>query len=133
MVAAGRQLGHQRAQLMARPLLRAFYPELAELVQPLAGEFAGRRELFESIPWATGYAAEITMNIEILRRAGVDAIAQVDIGERRQPHQRLKALSRMASTVLAAVCAQLVADGRMDPGVAPQADFVVRGPLVACR
>jgi glucosyl-3-phosphoglycerate synthase len=113
-------------------LLRAFYPELAELVQPLAGEFAGRRELFERIPWATGYAAEISLDIEILSEVGIDAIAQVDIGERRQPHQPLKSLGQMASTILAAVCARLVAEGRMDPEVAPHADFALRPPIAEC-
>jgi glucosyl-3-phosphoglycerate synthase len=125
--------GGRVTELMARPLLRAFYPELAELVQPLAGEFAGRRELFERIPWATGYAAEIAMDIDIWKRVGSDGIAQVDIGERRQPHQPLKSLSVMASTILAAVCAHLVDEGRLDADAAPAADFVVRPPLVACR
>jgi glucosyl-3-phosphoglycerate synthase len=125
--------GGRVTELMARPLLRAFYPELAELVQPLAGEFAGRRELFESIPWATGYAAEISMDIDIWKRVGIEGIAQVDIGERRQPHQPLKSLSGMASTILAAVAERLVAEGRMEADAAPQADFVVRPPLVECR
>jgi glucosyl-3-phosphoglycerate synthase len=124
--------GGRVTELTARPLLRAFYPELAELVQPLAGEFAGRRELFERIPWATGYAVEISLDIEILSEVGIDAIAQVDIGERRQPHQPLKSLGRMASTILAAVCARLVAEGRMDPEVAPHADFVLRPPIAEC-
>lgn len=125
--------GGRVTELTARPLLRAFYPELAELVQPLAGEFAGRRELFESIPWSTGYAAEIAMDIDILKLAGIDAIAQVDIGERRQPHQPLKSLSGMASTILAAVCSHLVDEGRMDPDAAPAVDFAVRPPLETCR
>ena len=125
--------GGRVTELMARPLLRAFYPELAALTQPLAGEFAGRRELFEQIPWATGYAAEISMDIDIWQRAGIDAIAQVDIGERRQPHQPLKSLGLMASTILAAVCGHLVEEGRMDGEAAPRADFVVRPPLVQCR
>ena len=125
--------GGRVTELMARPLLRAFYPELAELVQPLAGEFAGRRELFERIPWATGYAAEISMDIDVWKEVGIDAIAQVDIGERRQPHQPLKSLSEMASTILAAVCARLVAEGRMEADAVPAADFVSRPPLVACR
>ena len=125
--------GGRVTELMARPLLRAFYPELAQLVQPLAGEFAGRRELFERIPWATGYAAEISMDIDVLKEVGIDAMAQVDIGERRQPHQPLKQLSGMASTILAAVCARLVEEGRMEQDEAPRADFVVRPPLVSCR
>ena len=125
--------GGRVTELTARPLLRAFYPELSELVQPLAGEFAGRLELFQSIPWSTGYAAEISMDIDIWKQVGIDAIAQVDIGERRQPHQPLKSLGAMASTVLAAVCERLVAEGRMEADAAPRADFVVRPPLVQCR
>jgi glucosyl-3-phosphoglycerate synthase len=125
--------GGRVTELMARPLLRAFYPELGDLVQPLAGEFAGRRELFERIPWATGYAAEISMDIDIYNLVGIDAMAQVDIGERRQPHQPLKSLSGMASTVLAAVCARLVDEGRMEESAAPVPDFVLRPPLVQCR
>jgi glucosyl-3-phosphoglycerate synthase len=121
--------GGRVTELMARPLLRAFYPELAELIQPLAGEFAGRRELFESIGWATGYAAEISLDIDIWKRVGSDGIAQVDIGERRQPHQPLKSLSPMASTILAAVCARLVEEGRMEAAAAPPVDFVVRPPI----
>ena len=125
--------GGRVTELMARPLLRAFYPELAALRQPLAGEFAGRRELLERIPWSTGYAAEIAMDIDIWKEVGVDAIAQVDIGERRQPHQPLQSLSGMASTILGAVCKRLVAEGRMAADAAPAADFVVRPPLVQCR
>jgi glucosyl-3-phosphoglycerate synthase len=125
--------GGRVTELMARPLLRAFYPELADLVQPLAGEFAGRRDLLERIPWSTGYAAEISMDIDIWKLVGIDAIAQVDIGERRQPHQPLKSLGGMASTILAAVGARLADEGRLDADAVPPADFVVRPPLVACR
>lgn len=122
--------GGRVTQLMARPLLRSFYPELAELVQPLAGEFAGRRQLFESLPWATGYAAEIALDIDVWREAGSDAIAQVDIGERRQPHQSLAALSDMATTILQLVCIRLAREGRMDD---PGFEVLERPPLVTCR
>ena len=95
--------GGRVSELMARPLLRVFYPELAELSQPLAGEVAARRELLERIPFATGYAVEIRMLIDVLRTVGVDAIAEVDVGERRQAHQSLNALGDMATTILRAV------------------------------
>src|SRR3954471_15015545 len=133
---AGREVieegGGRVTELMARPLLRAFYPELASFVQPLAGEFAGRRELFERIPWATGYAAEISMVIDVWRETGIDAIAQVDIGERRQPHQPLKSLSEMASTILTAVCIRLAREGRLDPSAVP-GSVEERPPLAQCR
>jgi glucosyl-3-phosphoglycerate synthase len=120
--------GGRVTELMARPLLRAFYPELAACVQPLAGEFAGRRELFERLPWATGYAAEIAMLIDAWKEVGVDAMAQVDIDERRQPHQDLRALSDMASTVLAAVCDRLAREGRLEA----QSQIVERPALSTC-
>lgn len=95
--------GGRVSELMARPLLRVFHPELADLVQPLAGEVAARRDLLERIPFATGYAVEIRMLIDVLRVAGPNAIAEVDVGERRQPHQPLRALSEMATEILRAV------------------------------
>jgi glucosyl-3-phosphoglycerate synthase len=125
--------GGRVTELMARPLLRAFYPELADVVQPLAGEFAGTRELFERLPWASGYAAEISMLIDVYKRVGSDGMAQVDIGERRQPHQPLKSLGGMASTILAAVSMRLAVEGRLEEDAVPPIDFVVRPPLVSCR
>ena len=125
--------GGRVTQLTARPLLRAFYPELADIRQPLAGEFAGRRELFERLPWSTGYAAEIALLLDVYEEVGAAGIAQVDIGERRQPHQPLPALSEMASTVLAAVCERLARDGRLDADAVPSSEIVERPPLVQCR
>jgi glucosyl-3-phosphoglycerate synthase len=124
--------GGRVTELMARPLLRAFYPELAEFVQPLAGEFAGRRELFERLAWSTGYAAEIAMLIDVWKEVGGDAMAQVDIGERRQPHQPLKSLTGMASTILTAVCVRLAREGRLDRDAVPGA-VEERPPLAECR
>ena len=121
--------GGRVTQLMARPLLRAFYPELADFQQPLAGEFAGRRDLLERIPWATGYAAEIALLIDVWKEIGADAMAQVDIGQRRQPHQPLPALSEMASTVLAVVCERLAREGRLDPEAVPPHEILERPPL----
>ena len=95
--------GGRVSELMARPLLRVFHPELAGLSQPLAGEVAARRDLLERIEFATGYAVEIRMLIDVLRLVGADAMAEVDVGERRQPHQPLAALSEMATTILRAV------------------------------
>jgi glucosyl-3-phosphoglycerate synthase len=121
--------GGRVTELTARPLLRAFYPELAEFKQPLAGEFAARRELLERIPWATGYAAEIAMLIDVWKEVGTDAMAQVDIGERRQPHQPLTALTNMASTVLAAVCERLAQEGRLDQDAVPAHEIQERPAL----
>jgi glucosyl-3-phosphoglycerate synthase len=105
--------GGRVSQLTARPLLSAFYPDLAALRQPLAGEVAAPREVLERLPFATGYAIETAMLLDVREMVGAGAIAQVDIGERRNFHQPLEALRPMADTVLATVCERLRREGRL--------------------
>ena len=106
--------GGRVTELCARPLLAAFYPPLAQFRQPLAGEFAARRELLEQVPFATGFGVEIGMLIDVYESFGIEAMAQVDLGERRNQHQPLLDLGPMAYTVLAAVLRRLRAVGRME-------------------
>ncbi len=100
-------------RLMARPALALFYPELAGVRQPLAGEVAARRELLEGLPFATGYGVEIAMLIDAWRKLGLDGIAQVDLDEHRNRHQPLSALEPMALTVLATIARRLEREGRL--------------------
>lgn len=86
--------------LMARPALRVFFPELAEVRQPLAGEVAARREVLERLAFADGYAVEIAMLIDAWRAVGLERMAQVDVGLMEHEHQPLQELTGMAETVL---------------------------------
>ena len=111
--------GGRVSQLTARPLLSAFYPDLADLAQPLAGEIAAPRDVLERVPFAIGYGVEMAMLIDMLALVGVDAIAQVEVGERRNFHQPLAALRPMSEMVLAVVCERLRREGRLvGPGPA---------------
>lgn len=103
--------GGRVTELTARPLLNVLFPELAGLVQPLAGEWAVRRSLFASLPVPTGYAVETTALIDTARRFGVDAIAQVDLGRRAHRHQALRDLGAMATQIVAAATARASAVG----------------------
>jgi glucosyl-3-phosphoglycerate synthase len=106
--------GGRVTELTARPLLAAFFPELAAFVQPLAGEVAARRELFERLPFATGYAVETAMLLharDVL--GGTDGMTQVDLDIRRNRHQSLLALAPMAHEVLRAVLERLRVEGRL--------------------
>lgn len=94
--------GGRVTELAAKPALNMFFPELAGFVQPLAGEFAGTRELLFSIPFLSGYAVEVAMMIDVLQACGLDAMAQVDVGTRTNRHQHLGDLSRMGYAVLRA-------------------------------
>jgi glucosyl-3-phosphoglycerate synthase len=89
-------------ELVARPLIALFFPELAGLAQPLAGEWAIRRSLFETLSVPTGYAVELAALIDTARGLGVSAIAQVHLGRRTHRHQALRDLGAMATQVIAA-------------------------------
>jgi glucosyl-3-phosphoglycerate synthase len=106
--------GGRVTELTARPLLSTFFPDLAGFAQPLAGEVAARRELFERLPFATGYAVETAMLLHARDAlGGTDAMAQVDLEIRRNRHQPLAALAPMAREVLGAVLERLAAEGRL--------------------
>jgi len=92
--------GGRVTELIARPLLNAIWPKLAGFVQPLSGEYAGRRPLLDAVPFASGYGVEIALLIDLLELAGLDALAQTDLGVRRHSHQADPALGRMAGQIL---------------------------------
>jgi glucosyl-3-phosphoglycerate synthase len=101
--------GGRVTELTAKPLLNFFFPELTGFVQPLAGEFAARRDLLLRTPFLTGYAVEIAILIDVLRDAGLPAMAQTDLGSRQNRHQPLWDLTRMSSAVLRALARRVAA------------------------
>jgi len=99
--------GGRVTELTARPLLNLFYPELSGVVQPLSGEYAGRRGALEQCPFFSGYGVEIGLLIDIFERHGLRAIAQVDLLERIHHNQTLEALSKMSFAIIQAVMRKL--------------------------
>lgn len=100
--AAGVGQGGRVTELMARPAMSLWWPQLAGVIQPLAGEWAASRSFLESIPFPAGYGVECAVLIDAYRRHGLEAIAQVDLGQRMHNHQDLASLGVMAAEVLAA-------------------------------
>lgn len=103
--------GGRVTELMAKPLLNYFRPELAGFVQPLAGEFAADRELLLQMPFPTGYGVEIGLLVSVLEAAGLTAMAQVDLGSRQNRHQPLWDLTLMSSAVLNAMARHVGVSG----------------------
>jgi glucosyl-3-phosphoglycerate synthase len=93
--------GGRVTELVARPLLNLYWPELAAVVQPLAGEWAIRRSLIESLAIPVGYGVEFATLVDTWRMHGLDAIAQVDLGRRGHRHQNVHDLGVMAAEILA--------------------------------
>jgi nucleotide-binding universal stress UspA family protein len=92
--------GGRVTELMARPLINLFFPELSGIIQPLSGEYAGRRSLLESVPFYTGYSVEIGLLIDILDAVGLSAVGQVDLERRIHRNQPLGNLSQMSYVIL---------------------------------
>jgi glucosyl-3-phosphoglycerate synthase len=93
--------GGRVTELVARPLISLWWPELAGVVQPLAGEWAARRSLMESLPIPVGYGVELATLMDTAARHGLDAVAQVDLGRRAHRHQANHDLAVMAAELLA--------------------------------
>ena len=106
--------GGRVTELVARPLIRLLFPELGGLHQPLAGEWAVRRSLFESLRVPHEYAVELAALVDTVRARGLDAIAQVDLGVRAHRHQSLRDLGGMAEQILAAALARSGAGPEVD-------------------
>jgi glucosyl-3-phosphoglycerate synthase len=105
--------GGRVTELVARPLISLWWPELAGVVQPLAGEWAARRGLMESLSIPVGYGVELATLMDTVSRHGLDAVAQVDLGSRAHRHQANHDLALMAAELL------VVAERRRPGGQAP--------------
>ncbi|MGW4425191.1 glucosyl-3-phosphoglycerate synthase [Streptosporangium sp. NPDC004631] len=105
--------GGRVTELVARPLLNLHWPLLAGFVQPLAGEYAGRRSVLERVPFVTGYGVELALLIDLLDLVGLDALAQVDLGRRLHSHQSAEALGGMAAQILQAAWSRLERQNKM--------------------
>ena len=114
--------GGRVTELMARPLINLHAPLLAGFAQPLAGEFAARRDLLEEIAFPVGYGVEIASLLDALTLYGLDALAECDLGSRQNRHQPLRALGEMAYSVLAAF------ERRLDEGARSPAQGGYRRP-----
>jgi nucleotide-binding universal stress UspA family protein/glycosyltransferase involved in cell wall biosynthesis len=101
--------GGRVTELTARPLLNLFFPELSGVVQPLSGEYGGRRTALESLPFFSGYGVETGLLIDVFEKFGLSAIGQVDLQERIHHNQPLEALSLMSFAIIQVVISRLEA------------------------
>lgn len=91
--------GGRVTELSAKPLLRMFFPEFAHIDQPLGGEYAIRREAALDLPFVAGYGVEAGLLIDVAKRYGPHAIAEVDLGTRAHRNRPLEELAPMADVV----------------------------------
>ncbi len=90
-----------------------FYPELTGFIQPLAGEYGGRRQVLESVPFFTGYGVETGLLVDIWKEYGLSQMAQSDLDKRVHHNQSLGALGKMSFAIMQAIYALLEEDGKL--------------------
>jgi glucosyl-3-phosphoglycerate synthase len=92
--------GGRVTELVARPLLALLFPHLASVAQPLAGEFAGRREVLEQVPFVQGYGVDLALLVDVAALIGVEVMVEVDLGTRTHRNRPLAELAPAAAAVL---------------------------------
>lgn len=119
--------GGRVTELLARPLLATFFPELTGFVQPLAGEYAGRTDVLRRLPFMTGYSVEAALLIDLLREVGLDAMAQADLDERIHRNRPLAELAPMAYAIARTILSRAEEHGRLLLPWMPAGPFLVPG------
>jgi glucosyl-3-phosphoglycerate synthase len=119
--------GGRVTELLARPLLACFFPELTGFLQPLAGEYAGRADVLRRLPFMTGYSVEAAMLIDLLHDVGLDAMAQVNLSERVHRNRPLSELGPMAYAIARTILQRAEKHGRAFMPIEPPAALLVPG------
>lgn len=106
--------GGRVSEILVRPLLSLFYPELTVFLQPLSGEYAARREVFRSLDFPCGYGVELAHLIDLSRSLGLDGIAQTDLDQRLHRNRSDEELGHMSFGILQVLFRRLQRDGKLD-------------------
>jgi len=92
--------GGRVTELVARPLISLLFPQLAPLIQPLAGECAARREVLEQVPFVGGYGVDLGLLIDVSEQFGASTIVQCDLGSRVHRNRPLSELGPQAMAII---------------------------------
>ena len=106
--------GGRVTEILIRPLFSLFYPELTNIIQPLSGEYAARREVLEVIPFPIGYGVETSHLLDLYEKFGLEAFAQTDLDRRVHRNQTTNALGKMSFGILQTFINRLHAQGKID-------------------
>jgi len=99
--------GGRVTELTARPMLNLFFPQLSGIIQPLAGEYGGRREVLERLTFTSGYGVETMLLIDMLEKYRLESIGQVNLEMRVHHNQQLHDLSKMSFAIIQTMLSKL--------------------------
>lgn len=102
-VRPGIEGGGRNTELVARPLISLFFPEVAFVNQPLAGEMALRRDAAMDLCIPSGWGIEMAILLDIAATFGPASITQVNLGEKVHRHRPLSDLSLQSAEIMCTV------------------------------
>jgi glucosyl-3-phosphoglycerate synthase len=105
--------GGRVSEILVRPLISLFYPELVPILQPLSGEYAARRELLETLPFPTGYGVETAHLIDLAKAGLLERVAQCDLEKRIHRNRDDGDLGDTSFAILRVVMRRLERDGKL--------------------
>lgn len=85
-------------ELTAKPLLKAFFPEVSQIEQPLGGIIAARKDLLKNVSFESDYGVDIGILIDVHQLGA--RIHEIDIGKIDHDHQPLSQLGHMSSQIV---------------------------------
>jgi len=99
--------GGRVTELTARPMLNLFFPQLSGIIQPLSGEYGGKREALEKLAFTSGYGVETSLLIDMLNLYKLRSIGQTNLDVRVHHNQPLQNLSKMSFAIIQTVLSKL--------------------------
>lgn len=111
--------GGRVSEILVRPMISTFYPELNPILQPLSGEYAARRSLLETLPFPIGYGVEIAHLIDLAEAGKLARIAQTDLVKRIHRNRADGELGDTAFAILRVILRRLERDGKLTLAAPP--------------
>jgi len=88
--------GGRVTEILVRPLINLLFPKVQAFIQPLSGEYGGRRKYLEKIDYYSGYSVDIAILIQISEILKNYQIGQVFLGTRLHKNQSVDSLGKMS-------------------------------------
>lgn len=87
-------------EIMVRPFVNLVFPEVSSFIQPLSGEYGGRRSFLEKLRFYSGYSVEIALLLQVVFNLNHSEYGQSYLGKRIHKLQSIASLGLMSASIM---------------------------------